>query len=210
MSAVKTIYAGVRQLGLDAEEDRRDLYERVTGKRRLRDMRPREKDAVVEELRRLGFRRVSRRRKLDGPYAPKLQALWIAAWNLGLTKSRDDGALLAFVRRQTGIDHTRFLRDPKDAARAIEGLKAWLARDGGVDWSEAKDIPAWARPPGAKVALAQFARLNGGNREQFPAFWRAVQDVLGPRSNPGHLGRTDWQKVMNALGERVRAESDPA
>ncbi|MGC8201033.1 phage protein GemA/Gp16 family protein, partial [Salmonella enterica] len=70
----------------------------------LREMTPADKERVVAELRRLGFRHVNRR-DLDGPYAKKLQALWIAAWNLGLTRSRDDKALLAFVKRQTGLDH---------------------------------------------------------------------------------------------------------
>ena len=56
MSAVRTIYAGVRSLGIGEEDERRDLFERVTGKRRLREMSPGDKQAVVDELRRLGFK----------------------------------------------------------------------------------------------------------------------------------------------------------
>lgn len=83
MSAVKAIYAGARAVGIVEEDDRRDFFERVTGKRKLRDMTPADKETVVTELRRLGFKS-NARRKLTGPFAKKLQALWISAWNLGL------------------------------------------------------------------------------------------------------------------------------
>lgn len=79
------------------------------------------------------FRRGSAAR-VSGQYGRALQALWIAAWNLGVVDSRDDRALLSFVERQTGLSHTRFLTDAKDAAKAFEGLKAWIAREGGVAW----------------------------------------------------------------------------
>ena len=49
MSVVRSIYAGVRALGIAEEEDRRHIYERVTGKRSLRAMTPSEKDAVLDE-----------------------------------------------------------------------------------------------------------------------------------------------------------------
>lgn len=203
MSQVKAIYAGCRALGLD-DETLRDLYERITAKRRLREMAPREKDAVVEELRRLGFRPGpggSGARRLDGPYAPKLRALWIAAWNLGLTRSRGDAALLAFVRRQTGLDHTRFLREQADAMRAIEGLKAWLARDGGVDWSPLNGSPAWFRSPEGRVAFAQFRR--GPWQGVFLDALREALDDAG--AQPERLSRDEWHAAMNAMGAAIRA-----
>ncbi len=90
-------------------------------------------------------RRFDGRHKLTGKYAKKLQALWIAAWNLGIARDRDDKALLAFVKRQTGIDHTRFLVYADDAKRAIEALKGWINRhirtlQGGTPVTESKDI----------------------------------------------------------------------
>lgn len=209
MSAVKSIYAAVRALGIAEEEDRRDLYERVTGKRHLTRMTQSEQADVLAELRRMGFRPTSRRR-LDGPYAAKLQALWISAWNLGLIRSREDAALLAFVKRQTGIDHTRFLHDPQAAARAIEALKGWLARDGGVDWSEGRDRPSWLQDHGAKIALAQWGRLAPGE----PAgdrFVEAVYAITGPRRSLRALRSLDWREVTTSFGARIRAlPSSPA
>lgn len=201
MSAVKSIYAGVRSLGIAEEEDRRDFFEQVTGKRRLREMSPGEKDAVAEELRRRGARPTGRRR-LEGPYAKKLQALWIAAWNLGITRSRHDEALLAFVKRQTGLDHTRFLVDAAAAARAVEGLKVWVAREGGVNWGDA-ERPSWMRDHGAKVAWAQWLRLSAeSSHEEFVA---AVYAITGPKSGLHAIKSREWHAVTNAFGVRLRA-----
>ena len=212
MSAVKSIYAGIRALGIAEEDDRRALYERVTGKRRLREMTPAEKADVVAELRRMGFRPAGGRRRLDGPYAPKLQALWIAAWNLGLVRSRDDAALLAFVKRQAGVDHTRFLHDAAAAARAIEGLKAWIARDGGVCWDSGSSCPHWLMDHGAKIAVAQWWRLGSDWTGSFPSpeFEAAVFEITGPRSGLFALRRLDWRAVNNAWGARIRAGAGAA
>lgn len=210
MSATRAIYGGLRALGLSEEEDRRDLYERVTAKRRLREMTPAEKTAVVEELRRLGFRGQNggaggvggRSGRLDGPYAKKLQALWIAGWNLGLMRSNTDSALLAFVKRQTGVDHTRFLREQAEANRAIEALKGWLARDGGVDWSPRRGDEKALREPGGRIALAQF-RIMGrlgliDERTTLLAEVTALPVAWPP-------DREGWIRAMNDFGERIRA-----
>lgn len=204
MSSVKVIYAGIRALGIAEEDDRRDLYERVTGKRRLREMTPADKDNVVGELRRLGFKHASGRRQLTGPFAKKLQALWIAAWNLGIAKSREDGALLAFVRRQTGIEDTRFLQDAKQAERVIEALKSWLAREGGVDWSTDGARPNWLKKnPGARIALAQYAILSPDARG-LGGLSREIGKIVGAEKSLHHLTVTDWRAVQNAFGERIR------
>lgn len=209
MSAVKAIYAGVRALGIAEEEDRRDLFVRVTGKRRLREMTPSEKEAVVYELRRLGFKSAGKR-QLEGPYAKKLQALWIAAWNLGLVRSRDDGALLAFVRRQTGIEHARFLVIAADANKAVEALKSWIARDGGVNWSDA-ERPNWLKDHGAKIAWAQWAMLHpGSERLSIDEFAAGVQTITGKRCALGLMRSADWRAVSNQFGEWVRAGRMPS
>lgn len=94
--------------------------------------------------------------RVAGPFGPKLQALWVSAWNLGMVEAGDVGALHAFVKRQTGIAHTRFLRDPLEAERVIEGVKAMCARAG----------VAWPSKPGPgaialkrAVVAAQFRLL---------------------------------------------------
>ena len=206
MSSVKAIYAGTAALGMREDDERRAFYERVTGKTRLREMTPQDKEALVSELRRQGFKPKTGKGRLEGPYAPKLQALWISAWNLGLTHTRDDAGLLAFVKRQTGLDRVQFLRDADKAQKVIEGLKAWLARDGGVIWDPPKPVPAWLREPAAKVALAQHARLNpdpeGNLRDGFCA---AVLPVVAPKRALEDLTAADWRAVVAHFGTLIRA-----
>lgn len=206
MSAVKTIYAGLRALRLEDEDDRRDLYQRVTGKRRLREMSPGDKDNVVEELRRLGFRNPAPRRRIDGPYGKKLQALWISAWNLGLVRDREDAALIAFVKRQTGLDSPVWLRDPASAEKAVEALKDWLRRDGGVIWGNVTGA-AWLKDHGAKIAWAQWRKLHPDATLSEPqAFAAKVAAALARQSVAlDRLTSTDWRDVSKALGVVIRA-----
>lgn len=98
--------------------------------------------------------------RATGPFAKKLQALWIAAYNLGVVRDADDRALFAFVERQTGISHTRFLRDPADAEKAIEAIKAMLVRDGGVAWPKRKGHGSIKLK--RAIVVAQVFRLTEG------------------------------------------------
>ena len=211
MSAIAAIHVARKQLGLD-EDTYRAVAVRVTGKGSAKDMTEAERQQLLEEFRRRGFKKASTgsRKKLEGRYAAKLQALWISAWNLGLVEHREDSALLAFVKRQTGIEHVRFLHYPEDANKAIEALKGWMAREAGVDWSVDKFMPDYAREPGCKIARAQFAILHRID----PAFaemnslvhWLLVSRRDRP-GTPAHIEdfhSEHWPAVMNALGEKIR------
>jgi Protein of unknown function (DUF1018) len=208
---VSAIHAGFAQLGID-EAGRRLLYGRITGKDGLTAMSAVEREAVLTELRRLGLRpagkRQDGRRKLSGRYARKLQALWIAAYNLGLVKHRDDSALEIFVRRQTGLERERFLHHADDAAKVIEALKAWLHGDGGVDWKEPRLMPAYRRQPGYKIARAQWKMLQPDAAD---GFWPAVSAVVMAAfpgstagATPDSMTAERWITVMNAFGTRIR------
>ncbi|MDC7787338.1 regulatory protein GemA [Rhodoplanes sp. TEM] len=94
--------------------------------------------------------------RLDGTYAAKLRALWIAAWDLGIVRDRSDAALVSFVARQTGIIHTRWLRDARDAAAVIEALKSWIARESGIVWPGREADPLDLK---RAVLTAQWMRL---------------------------------------------------
>lgn len=151
MSTMSSIYGLRKELGLD-DDTARDLYQREVGKRSLRVMTEAEQGQVLDALRRARkLAPAGGTKAMTGPYAKKLQALWISGWNLGLVRNRNDEALLAFVEKQTGISHVRFLRDAADARKAVEALKKWLER-AGVDWSHAD--------PQEAVLLAQ-GRLLG-------------------------------------------------
>lgn len=199
MSAIAAIHVAKKQLGLDDETYRAVLL-RITGKNSAGQMSPAEQSAVVQEFRRQGFN--PDKRGLQGPFAKKLQALWIAAWNLGIVRDRRDAAMLMFVKRQTNIDHTRFLLDAEDAAKAIDALKAWMAREAHVDWSIGSHVAAFERMPGYKIAVAQWDILVTLVDMRPATFTSFVEDRA---FNPiPRMTAREWAGIMNTLGERIR------
>src|SRR3546814_6884996 len=117
-----------RELRMD-DDDYRDLLFRTAGQSSAKDLSDDGAQAVIEEMKRLGFRpKTQRNGALTGPFAPKLVALWLSAWNLGVAHNRHEHALIAFVERQTGIAHVNWVRDQRDGAAAVEALKKWIDR----------------------------------------------------------------------------------
>lgn len=201
---IACIHVAKKQLGLDDDTYRAKLR-LIVGKESTRDMSEAERQKVLDAFRKDGFKPASNRRrdgrtKLSGPYAAKLQALWIAGWNLGIFRERDDSALIAFVKRQTGLDAVQFLRFPDDARKAIEALKAILAREGGVDWSKNRFSPPEFDKDGHRIAAAQWRKLYGNSG----GFWGYVFRLLGRDDHV--VTDKDWITVMNALGKRIRDE----
>jgi hypothetical protein len=207
-SSIAAIHVAKKSLGLD-EDTYRAKLELITGKQSTKDMTEAERQKVLTVFRNEGFapaapsRRADGRMKLAGPYAKKLQALWIAGWNLGIFENRDDAALEAFVRRQTGIEKERWLRYAEDANKVIEGLKAILARDGGVTWKEPKLAPEFQRTSGYKIARAQFHIML----PEAPVhdFWILVNDITRKADANRDFHDHEWIVVMNDFGEKIRA-----
>ncbi|RWC58900.1 regulatory protein GemA [Mesorhizobium sp.] len=198
MNALAAIHVANKQLCLD-DDTSRDLYERVTGKRSLREMNDRELKLIIAEQRERGFKPAEK--GLQGPFAKKLQALWIAAWNLGIVRDRTDAAMLSFVKRQTGIEHTRFLLDAEDSAKAIDALKAWMTREAGVDWSQSVATASWLKLSGAKIALAQWQVLSVLKTVDPNGFRKFVFDKAKPLDQ---MTDREWPAVMNTLGDMIR------
>lgn len=205
------MHVAKKQLGLDDDTYRAKLA-RITGKSSAKDMTEAERQNVLTVFRNEGFtpapaaRRADGRQKLTGKFAKKLQALWIAGWNLGVVRDRDDKALVAFVKRQTGVDHTRFLVYADDANRAIEALKAWMRREAGVSYGNTNGYD-WLSADGAKVAWAQWKKLTPGAdiivRKGFDA---EVMRLTG-KTMLHEVTAAGWQLVMNAFGERIRSRN---
>jgi phage gp16-like protein len=206
-SSIIAIHVAKKQLGLD-EDTYRAKLQVITGKSSVKDMTEDERQRVISAFRKNGFKPVERRQhgrqKLTGPFAKKLQALWIAGYNLGVVENRDDSAMLAFVKRQTGLDHTRFLHYADDARKAIEGLKAWLHREAGVGFGNTNGYD-WMAADGAKIAWAQWRLLNPtASMMTRNGFVEAVLALLPGKGRLADLVISDWQTVMNSFGESVR------
>ncbi len=141
---IGAIHGIARRLGLDTDT-RRDVIAAVAGgKRSCADLSKAEAIRVIDRLKALqgGSAPTHGAADLAGPYAAKLRALWLSGWHLGVVRDRTDAALLAFLERQTGLEHTRFLSDAAAARRVIEALKAWLAREAGVEWPATGNVEA--------------------------------------------------------------------
>ncbi|MBY3342707.1 gp16 family protein [Rhizobium laguerreae] len=208
-SSLAAIHVAKKKLGLDDDTYRAKL-ERITGKLSAKDMTEAERQQVLTVLRSDGFmpapaaRRGDGRQKLTGKYAKKLQALWIAAWNLGIVRDRDDKALVAFVKRQTGIDHTRFLVYADDARRAIEALKGWINREASIPYGNTNGYD-WLAADGAKVAWAQWKILMPGAGFLVRKGFDSEVAKLSGRAMLQEVTAADWQIVMNSFGDRIRA-----
>ncbi|MBB3462003.1 gp16 family protein [Rhizobium sp. BK377] len=208
-SSIAAIHVAKKQLGLDDDTYRAKLA-RITGKQSAKDMSEDERQSVLTVFRNEGFapasatRRADGRRKLTGRFAKKLQALWIAAWNLGIVRDRDDAALISFVKRQTGIEHTRFLVHADDANRAIEALKSWIRREAEVLYGNSNGYD-WLAADGAKVAWAQWRILTpGADLMARKGFDDAVLKLTGVALLQ-QVTPSGWQTVMNHFGEKIRA-----
>jgi hypothetical protein len=216
----RAIHAMRRALGM-TDGDYRGLLKANFHVVSSSDLNAAQAGALIDTLKGIGAPAASGKRPAaktaSGKYAPVLQALWIAAWNLGLARSRDDAAMLAFVERQTGLAHTRFLADSADAARAIEGLKAWIARDGGVTWPTRRDAEladrdlAWLRKREITRAIAAKLQAAGGfapfipGQNIWPGDVEAYGHSRGLKATFTFYDEADWDRLAAWFGARLRA-----
>lgn len=200
-SMIATIHTLKSRVGMD-DDVYREFLQRETGKRSAKDISIRDAGRVIEKLKENAGQGGPRGAVagLDSPIGGKLRALWIAGYDLGVVSDRTDRAMLSFLQRQTGVSHTRFLNDPRAATSAIEALKAWLAREAGVEWPvRSEDVVSSKRA----VIEAQWRRLasSGAQPHDLDAFARKVVGVIGWADfEPCH-----FDAIQNALGRKVRA-----
>lgn len=101
---IRAIHSYARAAGLD-EDSRRDFMERETGKRSSSDLDVRQAIRVIDGLKKLAPTATRPRRpakgslELDGAFVPKIRALWISGWLLGVVREKTDEAMVAFVQR---------------------------------------------------------------------------------------------------------------
>lgn len=135
MNTIAVINVAKSQLGMD-EEAYRALLARVTGLQSLRAMSERQRVAVVEELKRMGFRVTANGKKLPAspkPYIRLIHALWKSCQRLGVLEDGSRGGLRTFCRNTLfpGNDVVAVDPDTLDYAQAskiIDALKAMEKR----------------------------------------------------------------------------------
>ena len=196
---IGAIHALKQRARLD-DADYRDLLAGVAGVASSKDLSRDGAMVLIDRLRLLAGdaseaegRRPKGALELSGPYAGICRALWISGWNLGVIAHREDTALLEFVRGQTRIDHINWMRDAQDGARVIEALKAWLARDAGVDWTRRGRSDR--REAADRIIEAQLRLLRGeyGAAGALVHLWMI-----------GRAPAADKTRLMRALGAEIR------
>ncbi len=148
---MRAVLAACRRLGLDSEA-RKDLQLDVIGVTSMSSMDEGQLGQLLDHL-----NRDWKGPNPDRAHIGKIKALWWSLYWVGAINDPGDGALSAFVKRQTSIDNLRFL-DHRKAPSVIEALKSWLAREG-VVWPE--DSGERARPEREAVIAALKAKLRG-------------------------------------------------
>jgi phage gp16-like protein len=193
---IGAIKAAVKAHGMD-DEIYRAMLEQVTGKTSCAKMHAGELVRVLDHLN--SGRRA--RGADECPQAAKVRALWIAGWNLGVVRAREDAALRAFVKRQSGIDAERWLRNPADARKVIEALKSWLAREAGVEWGDKDSNPR------KRVVEAQWRVLVEMDVIRHPEWVNAEHFGYRVTGKAGfHFYRDeDWDHLIGALGRKIHA-----
>lgn len=116
------IHVAKAQLGMD-DDDYRALLERVTGKRSSAVLTEPQRRAVIEEMKRRGFKTKGRgRRPSSKPYVRLVFALWGELKREGVWRQDDVSSLRAFTKRMAGVDDPEFMTYA-EATKVIEALK---------------------------------------------------------------------------------------
>lgn len=122
-----------KQLDMD-EDDYRAMLERVTGKASLKAMSARQKDDVVAEVKRLGFKTIKPAKgkypAASKPYIRLIHALWNSCHRLGVIKDKTRPALRAFCAKRLpdNVSTDPDLLSYEQASPIIEALKAMERR----------------------------------------------------------------------------------
>lgn len=210
-SMISTIHVLKAKAKFDDDTYRDFLARRAGGKRSAKELTTSEAGRVIEDLRsaagEAGIRGAVA--GLDSAIGGKLRALWIAGYNLGIVRDRTDRAMLAFLQRQTGVSHTRFLQDPRAGSAAIEGLKSWLERAGGVDWPDKPDDVIASK---RAILDAQWKKLIAIGAVK--AVGQAVDPMENLQFYAGKIVRQnrpfetmqshDYDEVQKSLGNKLR------
>lgn len=130
MKSTAIIHIAKAQLGLE-EDAYRALLVRVTGKNSAGAMTEAERQAVIAELKRRGFKvqakAKSHRKASEKAWVRLIYALWRSIGEKGGIEDASVEALRSFVKKRTGVADPEWLTY-KDADPLIRALKAMEAR----------------------------------------------------------------------------------
>lgn len=134
---IKLIHVARRDINMADDTYRTLVAQLADGKTSSADCTIPELERIIDHLKKAGFKvrkpnavkPTETRALATDAESRKLRAVWLLLHQIGATHSNTEAALAAYVKRMTGVDDLHFARRPADKYRAIEGLKAWAARE---------------------------------------------------------------------------------
>lgn len=226
--ALAKIHIAKKELDME-DADYRALLKRVTGQESAKGLSWQKMDAVLVEMKRLGWvakpklevvqgskapppakAPVSPRKQGDirknqaaaHPTARKARALWISLWQLGVIEDNSEKALEAFAKRQLKCDRLVWA-DQQQMYKLIEALKAMAERNG---WSQKLAINEGVYDLHRRLVMRQFQLLEA-------KFGNSVGDLVAPRllddidSCFGNcLNVREMARLSNDLGSIIQSE----
>lgn len=186
-------------------DERHELQREVVGKASLADMTIGEIGTVLDRLNRDRPKRDSHR-----PHIGKIRALWWTLYWLGEVDNPGEEALAAFVRRQCGISHLRFV-DHRNAPSIIEALKQWATR-AGVKWPDAastaeiaKSQPGFDQALHDRHAVLQAIETKRGELGARGASYIGyIRSVFGLSANHWAFTARQCDEGIRLLGKKLR------
>lgn len=201
---LRALHAAARQAGI-GDETRRDLMERLTGKRSAGEMTEDELQRVVSELRRQapGERR-SFVAGVNARAIVKLANLCYDLWHLGAMSKPAEAVILGFVRRQTGRDYSALrFASAGDLNAAIDGAREWLGRLGvrlrAVEWSNEAIVDLALIECQWRILVERGAMPEGG-----------LSSWLARNYGDGELSLADSRHAVYRLGNAIRKTKRPS
>jgi phage gp16-like protein len=134
---IRLIHVAKRDLRM-AEDVYRATLQRIGGKESAADLSIPKLEAVLEHMKRCGFKVRSKAKPAPAkakpsrplardPESKKIRALWLFLHQLGVVKNPSEEALAAYVKRLTGVDALQWI-DGEQAEKLIETMKKWAMR----------------------------------------------------------------------------------
>ena len=215
-SALAAVHVAKKQLGLDDDTYRAIIGRVAKGKHSSGDLSRPQLGLLLDEMKRLGFKkpppkRAGRSKLADEEQHRKIRALWLSLWNLGVVRSAAEAAIGAFVKRQTGKDALQWCT-PKQLNKVVEALKDWATRDAGVFWAAKKrvdtdDGPALVQiDPREAVVRAQWRRLLALGAIAHPDDVTAESFGYSCRLPAAFhfYAPAEWDRLIEILGRMIR------
>ncbi len=154
---------------------------------------------------------------LEKAQVKALWSLWLSAWNLGLTSSKSEEALMVFVRDCLTMGPSFFRLDSRTARKVIVALRTLLSRPrshggGGVDFGHSSyfgtsdaALSRWQIMEAQWRALGEPCIFGVRGSDESLGSYAYYHGLVSRRCSARRFDRSEAIVVMDHLGFRIRS-----